>query len=118
VRSAHSLPPRVTRHDFLAGLRADGTHPLQETPTERSPKPVVLLDGAYSARPELANVLDLSMLVEATPTTRQARLEARNAPDVLRQWHARWDPAEEYYFGQVRPRSAFDTVLQTDGAAG
>src|SRR5205807_766592 len=39
--------------DFLAGPRGDGTYPLQRTPTERAPKPVVLLDGAYSSRPEL-----------------------------------------------------------------
>ena len=103
--------------DFLAGPRGDGTYPLQRTPTERAPKPVVLLDGAYSARPELADVLDLSVLVEAAPITREARLAAREAPDFLRQWHARWDPAEEHYFGHVRPPSAFDVVLQTDGAA-
>jgi len=110
-------PARWYAFDFLAGPRGDGTYPLQRTPTELDPKPVVLLDGAYSARPELADVLDLSVLVEATPTTRQARLEAREAADFLRQWHARWDLAEEYYFGQVRPPSAFDVVLCTDGVA-
>jgi len=103
--------------DFLAGPRGDGTYPLQKTPTEHAPKPVVLLDGAYSARPELADVLGLSVLVEAAPTTRAARLAAREAPDFLRQWHARWDLAEEHYFGHVRPSSAFDVVLQTDGVA-
>jgi uridine kinase len=104
--------------DFLAGPRDDGTYPLQITPTERAPKPVVLLDGAYSARPELADVLDLSVLVEAAPTTREARLATREATDFLRQWHARWDPAEDYYFGYVRPPSAFDVVCRTDGLAG
>jgi len=103
--------------DFLAGPRGDGTYPLQRTPTERAPKPLVLLDGAYSARPELADVLDLSVLVEAGPTTREARLAAREAADFLRQWHARWDPAEDYYFGHVRPPSAFDVVCRTDGVA-
>jgi uridine kinase len=100
--------------DFLAGPCGDGTYPLQRTPTEVAPKPVVLLDGAYSARPELVDVLDIRVLVEAAPTTRQVRLEAREAADSLPQWHARWDPAEEYYFGQVCPPSAFDVVLQTD----
>jgi len=110
-------PARWYAFDFLAGPRGDGTYPLQGTPTELDPKPVVLLDGAYSARPELADVLDLSVLVEAAPTTRQARLEAREAADFLRQWHARWDLAEEYYFRHVRPPSAFDVVLRTDGVA-
>ena len=100
--------------DFLAGPRGDGTYPLQRTPTERASKPVVLLDGAYSARPELADVVDLSVLVEAAPSTREARLAAREEADVLRQWHARWDLAEEHYFRHVRPPSAFDMVIQTD----
>jgi len=47
---------------------------LQTTPTERVPKRIVVLDGAYSARPELADVLDLSVLVEAALTTRETRL--------------------------------------------
>ena len=103
--------------DFLAGPRRDGTYPLQTTPTERVPKRIVVLDGAYSARPELADVLDLTVLVEAALTTRETRLAAREAADVLQQWHARWDVAEEHYFRHVRPPSAFDIVLQTDGVA-
>jgi uridine kinase len=103
--------------DFLAGPRPDGTYPLQTTPTEVAPKPVVLLEGAYSSRPELADVLDLRVLVEAASSTREARLAAREASDFLRQWHARWDPAEEYYFRHVRPASEFDVVVQTDGVA-
>jgi uridine kinase len=103
--------------DFVAGPRGDGTYSLRKTPTELAPKRVVLLDGAYSARPELADVVDLSVLVEAAPATREARLAAREAADRLRQWHARWDLAEEYYFGHVRPASAFDVVVQTDGVA-
>ena len=110
-------PARWHAFDFAAGPRGDGTYPLQRTPSELAPRSVILLDGAYSARPELAEVLDLTVLVEAAPTTREARLEAREAADLLRQWRARWEQAEEYYFGQVRPPSAFDVVLQTDGVA-
>jgi uridine kinase len=108
-------PARWYAFDFLAGPRGDGDFPLQRTPTELAPKPVVLLDGTYSARPELADVLDLTVLVEADPTTREARLAARESRDSLRQWHSRWDLAEQYYFGHLRPPSAFDVVLQTDG---
>ena len=110
-------PARWFAFDFQAGPRKDGTYPLQTTPTARAPKPVVLLDGTYSARPELAHVLDLSVLVEAASSTREARLATREEADSLRQWHARWDLAEEYYFAHVCPPSAFDVVLQTDGVA-
>lgn len=110
-------PARWYAFDFLAGPRSDGTYPLQPTPTERAPKPIVLLDGAFSARPELADVIDLTVLVEATARTRQARLEAREMQDFLAQWHARWGVAEEFYFTHVRPPSSFDLVVQADGVA-
>ena len=103
--------------DFLAGPRGDGTYLQKGTPTALAPKPVVLLDGAYSARPELGDIVDISVLVEAAPATRATRLAAREAAEFLRQWHARWDLAEEYYFGHVRPPSAFDVVLYSDGVA-
>jgi uridine kinase len=70
-------PARWYAFDFLAGPRGDGTYPMQRTPTELAPKPVVLLDGAYSARPELAEVLNLSVLVEAAPATRGSRRARR-----------------------------------------
>jgi uridine kinase len=108
-------PARWYGFDFVAGRRPDGTYSLQSTPTRRAPKPVVLLDGAYSARPELADILDLSVLVEASAATRQARLEAREVPEFLEQWHTRWDAAEEFYFAHVRPPSSFDLVVQTEG---
>jgi len=57
------------------------------------------------------------VLVEAAPTTRSARLAVRETANFLRQWHARRDPAEEHYFEHIRPPSAFDMVLQTDGVA-
>jgi len=78
---------------------------------------VILLDGAYSARPELADLLDLTILVEAPEPVRRERLAAREAPEALQAWHARWDSAEEDYFTRVRPPSTFDFVLRPVDAA-
>jgi hypothetical protein len=77
----------------------------------------VLLDGAYSARPELADIMDYAILVEAPELLRRSRLAARERPQFLEEWHARWGAAEEYYFTRVRPPSTFDLVLEPDGAA-
>jgi len=103
--------------DFAAGVRADGTYAMRTVPTEQVPRPVVLLDGAYSARPELADIMDYAILVEAPELWRRSRLAARERPQFLAEWHARWDAAEEYYFTRVRPPSTFDLVLALDGAA-
>jgi len=77
----------------------------------REPAPVVILDGAYSARPELDDVIDVSVLIDIPTDMRLARLAAREEPEFLAAWHERWDAAEDYYFTQVRPRSAFDLVV-------
>ena len=76
------------------------------------PTPVVILDGAYSCRPELSDLIDLTVLV-AMPDddARRGRLQVREDPDFLAAWHTIWDDAEDYYFGQVRPASTFDVVV-------
>jgi uridine kinase len=97
--------------DFAAGPRADGSHARSAQVTRRDPAPVIILDGAYSARPELDDALDLSVLVEAPAAVRLARLAARETPEFLAAWHRRWDAAEDYYFTHVRPPGTFDLTV-------
>ena len=73
---------------------------------------MVVLDGAYSTRPELADLIDLAVLVDVPAEVRHARLRAREDPDFLQHWHVRWDAAEEHYFTRVRPASSFDLVVR------
>lgn len=97
--------------DAAAGPRPDGTYATRDRAEVREPSPVVVLDGAYSARPELADLVDLSVLVAVPVAVRHQRLAKREAPDVLAAWHRRWDEAEAWYFSHVRPASAFDLVV-------
>jgi uridine kinase len=97
--------------DFVAGARGDGTYAMSPEPVRREPAPVIILDGAYSARPELADVIDLAVLVEVPASVRLARLAAREEPAFLAAWHDRWDAAEDYYFTTLRPPGAFDLVV-------
>ena len=89
----------------------DGTYPLREEWTECAPADVIVLDGAYSCRPELEDLVDLSVLVECPLEVRHARLAEREAATFLAAWHARWDPAEAYYFSRIRPASCFALVV-------
>lgn len=75
--------------------------------------PVILLDGISSARPELADLLGLTVLVDAPPATRRARHDARE-PDDQADWHRLWDPAEAHYLRLVRPPSAFDLIVRSE----
>ena len=102
--------------DFAAGERADGSYGMSAHAEEREPAAVILIDGAYSARPELADLLDLAVLIDAPATVRRARLAAREDASFLKAWHERWDSAEAYYFTQVRPPQSFDVVVDTSTA--
>ena len=75
------------------------------------PSSIVILDGAYSARPELADLIDLSILVTLDDDVRRERLRQREGEDFTSGWHAVWDEAEDFYFGTIRPPEAFDLVI-------
>jgi uridine kinase len=97
--------------DFEAGARPDGTYNVRKDLVEREPSAVIVLDGAYSARPELADLVDFAVLIDVPVEVRHERLAAREDKRFLESWHARWDAAEQYYFSTVRPKSSFDCVI-------
>ena len=72
---------------------------------------MIVLEGAYSSRPELADLVNLSVLVDSPVGVRHRRLAAREDGEFLRCWHARWDEAEAYYFSRVRPKASFDLIV-------
>ena len=78
------------------------------------PAPVILVDGVYSARPELADLVDVAVLVWANDEERRKRLDLREGQGFMQRWHALWDAAEDYYFTQICPPSFFDLVVRTD----
>ena len=99
--------------DFAGGEREDGSYAISSNAIRRDPAPVIILDGAYSSRPELASLVDCAILVEAPAATRRERLAVREASDFLDAWHRRWDAAEDYFFTQVRPRASFHIVVDS-----
>jgi uridine kinase len=51
---------------------------LRDEPTWIGPRPIVILEGVYAARPELADLLDLRVALLAPDDVRLARLAARD----------------------------------------
>jgi len=102
----------ATWHPFdFDAKRPDGTFQRATSPTTRDPAAVVVLDGAYSSRPELADVIDFSVFVEVPAAERHRRLVERDGEAYTDAWERRWKAAEDYYFGAVMPPSAFDFVV-------
>ena len=111
-RTARWLP-----FDFDSGQRADGTYGMKTKATEVEPASVIVVDGAYSAGPQLTDLVGQTVLVELSEEERWARLACREEAEFLAQWHARWTAVEDFYFSNVRPRSSFDLIVTTSCGA-
>jgi uridine kinase len=72
---------------------------------------VVILEGVYSARPELADLLDLRVLCDIPAEIRRQWIVEREGGDDRNEWNRRWEEAEQWYFGRVMPRDRFDLVI-------
>ena len=97
------------------GKRPDGTFPRSASLVTLEPAAVVILDGAYSSRPELADLIELAVLVDVVPAERHRRLVARDGEAYTDAWEQRWKAAEDYYFTAVRPPASFDLVVVNEG---
>lgn len=87
---------------------------LAREATITHPADVVILEGAYSCRPELADRLDLTVLLAVDDADRLDRLRMRDGQSYRDDWLSRWTEAEDFYFSAIRPPSSFDLLL--DGA--
>ena len=77
-----------------------------DVPTTVEPARLIILEGVYAARPELADLVDLRLLVRVPDTVRIARLLAREGE--IGTWETQWHEAEEWYFAHDAPAEGFD----------
>ncbi|MEM8904756.1 MAG: hypothetical protein AAGA17_21715 [Actinomycetota bacterium] len=75
------------------------------------PTPVVVLEGVYSARPELADLVDLRVLLDPADDVRRRQLRERDGDADADDWESLWESAEEHHFVVVTPPTWFDLVL-------
>jgi len=106
------IPARWNSFDFNAGACLDGSYNVRAEPINYEVNDIIILEGAYSARPQLSDLIDLKILVDVPVDARHQRLKKREEEEFLTQWHERWDQAEQYYFRDVRPASSFDMVVK------
>ena len=81
---------------------------------------VLLLDGVFLLRPELAGRWDLSIFVSAAFEQILDRARIRDlarlgsAAEVERRFRTRYIPAQELYFATVRPADLADIIVHND----
>jgi len=82
---------------------------LEPLPKTVRPGPLILCEGVYSGRPELASLFDLRILLQVPDEERLRRLRDREGE--IGAWERQWHEAEDWYFTQVAQPACFDRVL-------
>jgi uridine kinase len=89
------------RFDWERGSGLDGTVTVE-------PSDLILVEGVYSAAPELGDLVDRSVFVDTPEQERLRRLRGRVKPE---EWDDQWLLAERAYFDAIRPPSSFDLIV-------
>jgi len=89
------------RFDWNRGTGFDGLVTV-------APADLILLEGVFSAAPELSDLVDRSVFVDTPEPERLRRLRAQVTPE---DWDADWLAAEQSYFRLIRPVASFDLIV-------
>lgn len=107
------LEPLITGHSARwHPFDWDTLNGLAKCELQAEPSEVIVLDGAYSSRQELSDVINLTVLVTLPEEVRRRRLVDREGAEWMTTWHRVWDEAEDHYFSRMRPPGQFDIVIQ------
>ena len=89
------------RFDWDLGSGLDGVVSVE-------PAELIVVEGVFSASPELADQVDRAVFVDTPEPERLRRLRGRVAPE---EWDDKWLRAEQAYFRLIRPPSSFDLIV-------
>ena len=76
------------------------------------PRPLVIVEGAYSMHPALAEYYDYSVFLDISRELQCARIERRNTPELQERFFSQWIPMEQAYFAAMDPKGRCDIVLE------
>lgn len=97
-------PARYQRYDWLTG-ELGGWDDIRAGTT-------VIVEGVYTARPELAALYDLAVYVDTARETCLQRVRSRNEnPEA---WIMRWRSAEDFYIDTTSPQTRAGLVVRGD----
>lgn len=65
---------------------------------QENPKPLTVIEGAYSMHPDLRAHYDFSVFLDVSPDTQKARILKRNSHPMAQRFFNEWIPMEHKYF--------------------
>jgi len=82
---------------------------------EVAPKPLEIVEGAYSLHPKLRDVFDLAVGLRVAPDVQLRRIAAREGEERLQDFRTRWIPMENHYLSATDVWARCDLVVDTTG---
>ncbi len=79
--------------------------------TRVMPKPLTVIEGAYSMHPDLAPYYNLSVFLNVDQDTQKKRILKRNTPQMAERFFKEWIPLEHTYFDKMDTKSRCDMVV-------
>ncbi|WP_160723775.1 uridine kinase family protein [Bacillus sp. USDA818B3_A] len=73
---------------------------------------IVIIEGVYSTRMELANYYDFTIWIDCLRETRLDRGLARDGEEARDMWENNWMIAEDYYLEKHRPQDRANLVIE------
>jgi len=73
--------------------------------------PLRIVEGAYSCHPVLGVYMDMRIFSDISPDEQIKRVEARNGPEIAKEYAARWIPMEEAYLKAHQIKDFADVVV-------
>lgn len=83
-------------------------------PVTVEPERLVVVEGAYSMHPELAEHYDLSVFLHIAPQLQRERILKRNGPEMAERFFNTWIPMEHIYFETMDTAHRCDLILEVD----
>jgi uridine kinase len=103
---ASGAAAQYQRYDWLTGELAPGElHQVARSG-------VVIVEGVYTARPELARYYNLTVWVDAPREVCMRRLDERGHDHGPGNWNERWRAAEEHYIAASEPGIRLDMSIR------
>ncbi len=94
--------------------RFDCSSRTVEPPVTVTPKPLTVIEGAYSMHPDLAPYYDLSLFLEVSPSCQRKRILKRNPSPWAERFFEEWIPMELAYFEGMDIKRRCDLSLCGD----
>jgi uridine kinase len=101
----------LSKRETVAYRRFDCSTFTVLPPEMITPKPLTIIEGAYSMHPELSGYYDFSAFLDVDPEVQKKRIGKRNSPEMAKRFFEEWIPLEHVYFEKMQVKERCDLLI-------